>query len=131
MGSNVTPCNQHSIILEGGKEYIKLQHFIAPINHNTLTSATVIQIVHTLMGNFCHGDKNKISQMEDMGNNAFLLVGYHNNVRSARLCQIILFMYNTVHHLTHVSIFRKSLPITIDQYMIRLNPRQWSDKAVK
>ncbi len=33
------------------------------------------------MGNFCHGDKDKISQMEDMGNNACLLMGYHNKVR--------------------------------------------------
>ncbi len=28
MGKNVTPCNPHSIITEGGKEYIKLHPFI-------------------------------------------------------------------------------------------------------
>jgi hypothetical protein len=47
MDNNVTPRNPHSIITEGGKEYIKLQHFIATVNHNTLTSAKAIQIVHT------------------------------------------------------------------------------------
>ena len=58
------------LITEGSKEDIKLQPFIAPINHNTLTSVKTMKIVHTLMGNFCHGDKDKISQMEDMGNDA-------------------------------------------------------------
>ncbi len=28
-----------------------LQSYIAPMNHNTLTSAKNLQIVHTLMGN--------------------------------------------------------------------------------
>jgi hypothetical protein len=115
MGNNVTPRNPHSIIMEGGKEYIKLQPFTTPINHNTLISEKAIQIVHPLMGNFCHRDKEKISQMEDMGNNACLLMGYHNNIRSPRLCQIILVMNNLFHHLTQVSIFRESLPITINQ----------------
>jgi hypothetical protein len=58
------------LITEGSKEDIKLQPFIAPVNHNTLTSAKTMSIVHILMGNFCQGDKDKISQMEDMGNNA-------------------------------------------------------------
>ena len=84
-----------------------------PINNNTLTSAKAIQIVHTLIGNFCHRDKDKISQMEDMGNNACLLMGYHNKKGCARFCQIILFM--NIFFLTQVSIFRDSLPITIDQ----------------
>jgi hypothetical protein len=53
--------------------------------------------------------------MEDMGNNACLLTGYHNKVHSARFCQIILVMNNLFRHLTQVFIFRESLPITIDQ----------------
>ena len=69
------------LITEGRKEDIKLQPFIAPVNHNTLTSAKTMNIVHTLMGKFCHGDKGKISQMEDMGNNACFLMGYHDKVR--------------------------------------------------
>ncbi len=33
------------------------------------------------MGNFCHGDKDKISQMEDMENDAYFLMGYHDKIR--------------------------------------------------
>jgi hypothetical protein len=113
MDNIITPCNTLSIIMKGGEEEIKLQPFIAPVNHNTLTSAKAIQIVHTLMGNFCHGDKDKISQMEDMSYNACLLMGYHNKVRYARFHQIILVMNNFF--LTQIPIFRDSLPITIDQ----------------
>ncbi len=32
------------------------------------------------MGNYCHGDKDKISQWEDMGNDATVLIGYHDKV---------------------------------------------------
>ncbi len=89
MGDNVT------------EVYIKLQPFIAPINHNTLTSAKAIQVVHTLMGNFCHGDKDKISQMEDKGNVPCLLMGYHNKVRCAGFCQINLVMRKNSHTSFH------------------------------
>ncbi len=75
---------------------IKLQPFIAPVNHNTLTSAKAINIVHTLMGNFCHGDKEKISQREDMGNDACILIGYHDKVRFVIDCQIIQVMNNLI-----------------------------------
>ncbi len=68
------------LITEGSKEDIKLQPLIAPVNHNTLTSAKTMNIVHTLMGIFCHRDKDKISQIEDMGNNACFLMGYHDKV---------------------------------------------------
>ena len=73
---------------------IKLQTFIAPVDHNTLTLAKVIQIVHALMGNFGHRDKGKISQMEEMGNDACVLMGYHDNVCLSNLCQIIHIMNN-------------------------------------
>ena len=72
--------NDNSVVTEGSKDDIKLQPFIAPVYHNTLTSAKAMQIVHTLMGNICHGDMDKISQMEDMGNLACLLMGYHDKV---------------------------------------------------
>jgi hypothetical protein len=78
-----------------GKGYVndvKLQPFIAPINHNALDFSKAFNIIHTLMGNFCHGDKNKISQREDMGNNACLLLGYHDKVCIKILYQIIHIM---------------------------------------
>jgi len=61
-------------------ENIYLRPLIAPVNHNTLNYSKTFQIVHTLMGNFCHGGKNKISHMEDMGNDATMLIGYHDQV---------------------------------------------------
>ncbi len=50
------------------------------------------------MENFCCRDKDKISQMEDMGNDARLLMGYHNKVCCARFCQIILVMKKNFPH---------------------------------
>ncbi len=67
-----------------------LQPYVAPVNHNTLTSAKTLQIVHTLMGNYCHGDQTKKSQFKDMGNDACLLMGYHDTVRALMYVQIIL-----------------------------------------
>jgi hypothetical protein len=72
--------NDNTVVTEVSQDDIKLQPFIAPVNHITLTSAKAMKIVHTLMGNFCHGYKDKISQMEDMGNNACFLMGYHDKV---------------------------------------------------
>ncbi len=92
------------LITEGSKEDIKLQPSIAPINHNTLTSAKTMSIVHTLMGNFCHGDKDKISQMEDMGNNACFLMGYQDKVHLNDECKIIHSLNNLFCFLIHVSI---------------------------
>jgi len=71
-----------------------LQPYVAPVNHNTLTSAKTLQIVHTLMGNYCHGDQTKKSQLEDMGNDACLLMGYHDTVRALMYVQIILYWNN-------------------------------------
>ncbi len=95
---------------------IKLQPFIAPIDHNTLTLAKVIQIVHALMGNFCHGDEGEISKMEEMGNNACVLMGYHDKVCLSNLFQIIHIMNNLFHHLTLILfIYRKSLTRRMNQ----------------
>ncbi len=41
------------------------------------------------MGNYCHGDQKK-NQLEDMGTNACLLMGYHDTVRALMYVQIIL-----------------------------------------
>jgi hypothetical protein len=79
MGNNDnSPCYPESVLSEGIKDDIRLQPFVAPVNHNTLTSAKAMKIVHTLMGNFSHQDKDKISQIEDLGNNACLLIRYYN-----------------------------------------------------
>jgi hypothetical protein len=71
-----------------------LQPYIAPMNHNTLTSAKTLQIVHTLMGNYCHRDQTKKRQLEDMGNDACLFMGYHDTVKALMYVQIILHWIN-------------------------------------
>jgi hypothetical protein len=121
--------NDNSVVTEGSEDDIKLQPFIAPINHNTLTSAKAMQIVHTLMGNFCHRDKDKISQMEDMGNNACFLMEYHDKVHLNDVCQIIHSLNNS---LSHTSFHLKSVTYQKNKSvdMIRLNPQQRPDKAV-
>ncbi len=74
-----------------------------------------MQIVNTLMGNFFHGDKDKISQMKNMGNNACFLMGYHDKVRFNDVCQIIHSLNNLFRYLTQVSILRASLTRRINQ----------------
>jgi hypothetical protein len=55
---------------------------MASVNHNVINEITWLNIVHTLMGNFCHESdgKNDTTPMEDIGNNACVIVGYHNKV---------------------------------------------------
>ncbi len=55
--------------------------FMAPVNHNFLNEAKTLSIAHTMMGNFCHGDEKKESQMENMGTDACVIVGFNNKVR--------------------------------------------------
>ena len=55
---------------------------MAPVNHNVLDEKTWGNIVHSFMGNFClQADKDLDSvPMENMGNDACVIVGYHQNV---------------------------------------------------
>ncbi len=71
-----------------------LQPYVALVNYNTLNSAKTLQIVHTLMGNYCHGDQTKKSQLENLGNDGCLLMGYHDTVRALMYVQIILYWNN-------------------------------------
>ena len=68
-----TPINQ-------GKKKTTLRPYVAPVNHNVLNTEKAINIAHTILGNFCHGDKSKNSQMETMGMDSCMIVGYHNKV---------------------------------------------------
>ena len=90
----LTPINVKKTYNEQLDDAKILQPYVAPMKHNTLTSAKTLQIVHTLMGNYCHGDQTKKSQLEDMGNNACLLMGYHDTVRALMYVQIILYWNN-------------------------------------
>jgi hypothetical protein len=90
----LTPMNMKKTYNEQLDNAKILQPYVAPVHHNTLTSAKTLQIVHTLMGNYCHGDQTKKSQLEDMGNDACLLMGYHDTVRALMNVQIILHWNN-------------------------------------
>ncbi len=59
----------------------KLHPFVAPVNHNFLNGDKTLSIAHTMMGNFCLGDEKKESQMENMGTDACVIVGFDNKVR--------------------------------------------------
>jgi hypothetical protein len=59
----------------------ELRPFVAPVNHNFLNEAKTLNIAHMMMGNFCHGDKQKDLQMELMGMDACVTVGFNNKVR--------------------------------------------------
>ncbi len=59
-----------------------LKPYMAAVNHSVINETTWLNIVHTLMGIFCHENdgKNNTTPMEDMGNDACVIVGYHNKV---------------------------------------------------
>jgi hypothetical protein len=59
-----------------------LSAYVAPVNHNVLNEAVAYQIIHTLYGNYCHSNAEETSQLEEMGNDACVFVGYHDKVRN-------------------------------------------------
>ena len=63
-----------------GKKKNMLRPYAAPVNHNVLNNEKAINIAHTILGNFCHGDETKNSQMETMGMDACMMIGYHDKV---------------------------------------------------
>jgi hypothetical protein len=69
---------------EVDKEKHTLKPYMAPVNHNIINETTWLKIVHTLMGNFCQDsdDTKGVVAMEDMGNDACVLVGCHETVRN-------------------------------------------------
>ena len=62
----------------------KLKAYVAPVNHNILNVSRANHIIHTLYGNYCHSHATQTSQLEDMGNNACIIVGYHDKVSSVK-----------------------------------------------
>jgi hypothetical protein len=58
-----------------------LHQYVAPVNHNSFIEAKALNIAHTVLGNFCHGYKDKELHMENMGSGACVVVGFNNMVR--------------------------------------------------
>jgi len=76
----VMPFLMATTIHRGKKKKIILRPYVAPVNHNVLNNEKAINIAHTILGNFCHGDETTNSQMETMGMDAYMMIGYHDKV---------------------------------------------------
>jgi hypothetical protein len=63
-----------------GKKKTMLRPYAAPVNQNVLNTEKALNIAHTILGNFCHGDKSENSQMETMGMDSCMMIGYHDKV---------------------------------------------------
>jgi hypothetical protein len=86
-----------------------LKPYMASVNPNVINEITWLNIVHTLVGNFCHESdgKNNTTPMEDMGNDACVIVGYHNkvsvfmlNMQYFLIWKILLAMLHNLHGIT-------------------------------
>ncbi len=74
---------EHCIISYLPSKKNHLSAYVAPVNHNVLNEAIAYQIIHTLYGNYCHSNAGQTSQLEQMGNDACVFVGYHNKVSNS------------------------------------------------
>ena len=91
--------------------------FVASFNHNFLNEAKTLQIAHTMMGNFCHGDEQKDLQMEQMGTDACVIVGFNNKVRKL----LYLFQLHTFLFLTNYTIIRTPMTYLSNNWLL------WTD----
>ena len=96
----VIPFLMPTTIHRGKKKNI-LRPYVAPVNHNVLNNEKAINIAHTILGNFCHGDETKNSQMETMGMDACMMIGYHNKVSKTVANQSYYSKLENYVHLTY------------------------------
>ncbi len=97
-----------------GKNTKVLRAYVVPVNYNVLNEAKAIIIAHTMMGNFCHGNESKVSQMEQMGNNSCMIVRYHDKVTENSELSIILFQIRIL-CLLHMLLLIKHFESIIEQ----------------
>ncbi len=67
----------------------------------TLNNEKAINIAHTILGNFCHGDETKNSQTETMGMDDCMMIGYHNKVSKTEANQSYHSKLENYVHLTY------------------------------
>jgi hypothetical protein len=79
-----------------GKKKTTLRPYVAPVIHNVLITEKAINIAHTILGNFCHGDESKNLPMETMGMDSCMIVGYHDIVSEYSGISIILFQIGII-----------------------------------
>ena len=56
--------------------------YIAPINHNRITSKMVASIISTITGNYCKDASMDHMHLQDMGSDAAVLLGYDDKLVS-------------------------------------------------
>jgi hypothetical protein len=80
-----------------------LKLYMTSVNHNVINEIAWLNIVHTLMGNFCHESdgKNDTTPMEDMGNDACVIVSYHNKVSLFMLNMQYFLIWKTLLAMLH------------------------------
>ncbi len=80
-----------------------LKPYMASVNDNVINEITWPNIVHTLMGNISlESDcKNDTTPMEDMGNDACVVVGYHNKVSVFMLNMQYFPIWKTLLEMSH------------------------------
>jgi hypothetical protein len=54
--------------------------YIAPVNHNKLNTDITVNIASTMMGRFAQDDNKDTSQLQEMGLDAGVVVGYSENM---------------------------------------------------
>ena len=84
-----------------GKKKTTLRPYVAPVNHNILNTKKALNIAHTILGNFCHGDESKNSQMETMGMDSCMMIGYHDKVSKTEANQSYHSKLENYVHFTH------------------------------
>ena len=94
--------------------------YAAPVNHNVLNNEKAINIAHTILGNFCHGDETNNSQMETMGMDACMMIGYHNKVSKIVANQSFYSKLENYDHLTYHVFSMNNRTITTCQAKIGL-----------
>ena len=54
--------------------------YIAPVNHNKINTDITVNIASTMMGRFAQDDNKDTSQLQEMGLDAGVVVGYSENM---------------------------------------------------
>ncbi len=89
-----------------------LHPYVAPVSHNSLNEAKALNIPHTMLGNFCHGDEDKELHMKNRRNDACVVVGFNNMVRIHQNLSLPMIQNTTNKPQTNIRVATRILKIT-------------------
>jgi hypothetical protein len=55
-------------------------YYNAAVNHNILENKKVFEIIHTCLDEFYHDNETKVAQLDNLGNDACILIGVDDMV---------------------------------------------------